>query len=456
MRKQVWTVVGVLALSGGGAALAQKGSEIDGLVDQLGDPSSETRQEATLRLAQRGEKARPALEQAARSLDVEVALRAQQLLRVLKVERLWLPSLCGPLEASRPTDELEPNSVQQDDARDGAALASTLLEQIADQTGNRLLLGDSFGSFHDMRVPVPCGEPPSAGGADACMPFWRAVDAVCRQSGNHVRPGYRKQDAGLVVVAGDQGSCPLAYAGPMRGSITSVRRAYVEESEFQSGHVQVTHTFQVGVQLLWEDRLRLVAYQSRPELIEARSDRGDALTLSQPGRSGWSVVTPSRRQLTYQLRLDPPVWEARSLEVLRVRFGFAAVGDPREAVIDDLHAAEPHFFEGMSVVVEKIEPKGPGWEITVHVRPETALPEPPEVLYYENRFEASDDQGRTLKLRETSHWLSEQGARFALLFAAESRQSPPKQLRITYPSIRSQRDVDLVWHDVPLPASRAD
>jgi hypothetical protein len=450
MRRHVWTVMGVVALTGAASVLAQQNGEIEQLVDRLGDSSSQTRQDATLRLAQRGEKARPALEQAARSLDVEVALRAQQLLQLLKVERLWLPSVCGPFPAAAKLTAEPATQV------DGAALASTLLEQIAEQTGNRLLLGDSFGSFHDMPVPVLCRDAATRTAESGTIPFWMAVDAVCRQSGNHVRPGYRKQDAGLVVVAGDEGLCPVAYAGPMRGSITSVRRAYAEESEFQSGHVQVTHTFQVGVQLLWEDRLQLIAYQSRPELIEARSDHGDALTLSEPERSGWSVVTPSRRQLTYQLRLDPPSWDARSLEVLRVRFGFVAVGDPREAVINDLQTTKPHFFEGISVVVEKVEPKGPGWEITVHLMPESAVPDPPEALYYENRFEASDEQGRQLKLRETSHWLSEQGARFALLFAAENRQVPPKQLKITFPSIRSQRDIELVWHDVPLPASRAE
>jgi hypothetical protein len=455
MRRQVWTVVGVVVLAGGGSAPAQQGGEIDALVERLGHPSSETRQEATLRLAQRGEQARPALEQASRSLDVEVALRAQQLLHLLRVERIWLPTLCGPLEVSQTAGAENTGSAGPHDGDATTALASTLLEQIAEQTGNRLLLGDSFGSFHDMPVPLPCW-----GGASGAptnrLPFWSAVDAICRQSGNHIRPGYRKQDLGLVVVAGDEGTCPVAYAGPMRGTITSVRRAYVEESEFQSGHVQVTHTFQVSVQLLWEDRLHLVSYQSRPELIEARSDRGDELTLSQPSRSGWSVVTPSRRQLTYQLRLEPPSWDARNLDVLRVRFGFVAVGDPRVAVLEDLASADPRYFEGMSVVVEKVEAKGPGWEITVHVTPESALPDPPEALYYENRFEAIDAQGQTMKLRETSPRLSEEGARFDLLFAASSPQQPPAQLKITYPAIRSQRDVELVWYNVPLPASRGE
>jgi uncharacterized iron-regulated membrane protein len=60
---------------------------IDQLIEQLGDASFATRQQAQRELIDLGERARPALEVAARSGDAEVAHAAMRLLRLLEQRR---------------------------------------------------------------------------------------------------------------------------------------------------------------------------------------------------------------------------------------------------------------------------------------------------------------------------------------------------------------------------------
>jgi hypothetical protein len=43
-----------------------------------------------------------------------------------------------------------------------------------------------------------------------------------------------------------------------------------------------------------------------------------------------------------------------------------------------------------------------------------------------------------------------------LSYTGESAESAPKLLRFNYPRIRSQRDLEIVFRNVPLPAGRPE
>src|SRR5258707_1264238 len=83
--------------------------------------------------------------------------------------------------------------------------------------------------------------------------------------------------------AGEPGKFPVTYAGAIRAQITSARRAYSEEIDFETAKSDRTHTFQLNLQMMWEDRFRLVAYRSQPELVRARTNTGHDIAATQPG-----------------------------------------------------------------------------------------------------------------------------------------------------------------------------
>jgi hypothetical protein len=95
-----WILAVVLSLLiPGVAAIGQTPEEIDGLIAQLGSDDFDLREEATSTLRTFGETARPALTEAEKSEDAEIAIRARTLLTELnKARRLdqWKadPEVC--------------------------------------------------------------------------------------------------------------------------------------------------------------------------------------------------------------------------------------------------------------------------------------------------------------------------------------------------------------------------
>ena len=172
------------------------------LVGALGSAQSTDRETATLELQDLGRRGRPQLEQALVDDDPEVRLRARSLLDECLADELWSASLVYPPDDRRP--------------------ASAVLAWIAGQSGNRLLVGDPYGTFHDVPIRVASGP----------TTFWHAVDDVCRASGNHLRTQYDSRGGGQVVCGGPPGDFPLAHSGALRAQITSARRMFIEEFDY--------------------------------------------------------------------------------------------------------------------------------------------------------------------------------------------------------------------------------
>ncbi len=397
------------------------------LVRRLGSESYVERSQASQALRELGPASRRQLEQAVLSTDPEVRLRALELLRELKTADIWAPSLC--------------NLKLQDKA------ASKALAALSQQTGNCLLVGDHYGAFRDGPVTLDCRN----------TPFWEALDSICRQTESHVRPHYDQRKPGLVVVSGAMGKTPLAWSGPVRGKIVGARRVFIEELDYESLESELTHTFQFNLQMLWEDRLRLVAYRPQLELAEAVTDTGVKLTSPQAPTSEWKTATSTTRQVAMSLRLQPPPIDARRLKSLRLTWGLIAVGDLATLDITDWKPGQTHTQDDVRLTVLKAERTDESrYEMVFVFSRDLALPEPRDVLYQENTIELLDGKGAAWRKLVHDWRLTDDGLKVSATFTPESENTEPKTLRFTYPRLRSQHDLEIEFRDVPLPVGRPE
>lgn len=401
------------------------GEQVARLIRDLGADDFGVRQNADDRLARLGPAIRQDLEVALRSDDAEVRLRANQLLDRVKIAELWSASPVGPIRGQ---------------------LLSQTFERLARQSGNHVLLGDH---------PAPADqllnfELPAAG-------YWPSIDELCRRTGNHLRPNFDTQSAGLVVAAGPPGQYPTAYAGPLRVQIVSARRAFSEDLDYENLKSDVTHSFQFNLQMMWEDRLRLVAYAAQPELVEAVSDRGKPLAAAQHLSPSWNVATASTRQVSANLRIVPPSTAAKKLDTLKLKWGLVAVGDPATADIQPVRAKQRFQRDDLLVTIESVEQPSAGrCDLCLVIARELALPEPAEILLEENTVSLVDQHGKRFRLLSQSNSLVEQGMQAKLSFTGESVESTPEVVQVTYPRLRTRREAEIVFRNVTLPAGHPE
>jgi hypothetical protein len=397
------------------------------LVRELGADSFAVRVQANEELAKLGATARAEVVAATHSNDPEVRLRAKDLLRAINTSDLWSPARFTCPEA--PTS------------------AAALLRKLAEQTGNHVLVGDQFGTFADCEVRLDY----------AVADYWQVLDEICRRSGNHCRTHYDSRQPGVVVVAGAAGRQPLAYAGPVRGRITSARRAFTEEVSYEDLRSEKTHTFQLNLEMTWEDRFKLVAYRAQADVAEAMTDGGTRVTAATPTSSGWNVAGAGMRQVTMNLRLNPPPASAHELDALKLTWGLIAVGDMAQLDVTDLKSREPRFQDDVELVIDSLEPATGGrYDLVVTIRRDLNLPEPQEILFQEHELELLDDVGRPLRKLGQTPTLADHGAMLKASFSAESEEQTPAKLRFTYPRLRSQRELEITFRHVPLPMGKPE
>jgi len=400
------------------------------LIRELGSESYGERREADEALAAMGQAARAQLEEAATDADPEIRLRAKNLLRRLKVLDLWSPSHVDYQAMEVPV--------------------SQAVAVLAEQSGNHLMTGDQYSTVRDVSIEFDCRG----------LTFWEALDKLCALSGNRVRPHDARQP-GLVVMSGDSGEYPVAYSGPVRAQIKSARRVFSEELDYLDGESELTHTFQFTLQMMWEDRVKLVAYRAMPDLVVARDETGAELVDLQSTGGGWNLAADSTRQVPMTLRLDPPSIKSRRLDMLKLKWGLIAVGDMATLEVTDLNSAEPHFQGDLDLVVEAIEfsegqGSGSRVELTLLINRDLVIPEPQDVVFRENEIELLDAEGNAFRQQVETNTLAADGARMKIRFVGASENSRPVRLRFTYPRIRTQTDLEIIFRDVPLPVAEPD
>lgn len=397
------------------------------LIKDLGDRDYGTRRGAYLQLARLGTQGREELELALKSNDPEIRLRAGQLLETLRVEQIWAPSSVT-LEARQ-----QP--------------ASEVLKELARQSGNHVHVGDPYGSFADQAIDVAFRD------AD----FWQAIDEVCRQTGNRVRPHYDVHTPGIVVSAGSPGGFPRAYSGPVRAQIISAKRHFLEELSYEEGKSELTHSFHVNLQFAWEDRFGLVGYATQPELVEGVTDNHVILSSAQPSSGAWNATTRGLRQVNASLKLNPVPVSARSLRRFTIRWGLIAAGEMQVLDIATLAADVSHAQDDVVAAVESVEQQTAGkYLVTLNVQRDLAPPDPPEVVLREYNVELIDQRGIAFRVQNASPALTERGVQLRVTFHGESADSEPRRMKLHYPRLRTRRDVHLTFEDVPLPAERPE
>ncbi len=397
------------------------------LIRHLGDADYLLRTDADRQLSKLGSAARKELEQAAVDPNPEVRLRAKELLQKLKIEALWEPAQFRYAAKGTP--------------------ASEAVAALTEQTGNHVLLGDQYGAFEDRPIDVAF-EPGD---------FWPTIDEVCRLTGNRLRPHYDSRQPGLVLTMGSAGHYPIAYSGPIRAQITSARRAFSEELDYETARTETTHTFQLNMQMMWEDRLRLTAYRSQPELVLARTDAGTTIASTQPAAVGWNVAGSGTRQLTMNLRLHPPATAATKLDQLTLKWGLIAVGDMADLEIKNLSAKESFYQDDVELRIEEFDESATQrCELTLLIVRDTVVADPQEAFFQECDWTLVDQNGVAYRKQGQTNNRDEDGARVKLTFVGENAESRPKSLKFSYPRIRSEREVVLTFRDVKLPNGRPE
>jgi hypothetical protein len=140
-----------------------------------------------------------------------------------------------------------------------------------------------------------------------------------------------------------------------------------------------------------------------------------------------------------------------------LKWGLIAVGDIAHLDVTDLESKEPHYQDDVEVVVESVTPgQNSRYEVTLVVTRELILPEPQEVLFQENDVELFDGDGHAFRKQGQTNSLSDHGAKMKISFSGDTPQSVPKVLRLVYPRIRAQKDVEILFRNVPLPVGKPE
>lgn len=395
------------------------------LIRELGAGDYSKREAADEQLARLGDLSRAHLEQALNDEDVEVRLRAKRLLERLKLDELWA---AGSVRIQS----------------QGQSASKALLE-LAAQSGNHIYIGDPYGNFAEKTLEANY----------ASMSYWEAVDDICHRTGNRVRPHYDMHTPGIVISAGAAGNYPRAYAGPVRAQITSARRVFIEELNYEEQKAELTHSFQINLQFTWEDRFRIVGYATQPELVEAMTDTRATVSAAQPSGGGWNATTRGLRQVAAGMKLNPVPVSAKTLEFLKIKWGLIAIGEPAVLEVPRLEPERLYSQDDLAMRVEAIEKQPTAkYMLTLNVVRDLAMPEPQEVIFQEYEVELFDGQGRAFRLLSQTHALTERGVQLKVAYVGESADSEPQALKLRYPRLRARRDLELVFRHVPLPVNK--
>ncbi len=380
------------------------------LVRELGASDFEKRESADENLATLGRQGREQLELARRHPDIEVRLRAERLLERLAMDDLWAGSpvnYCGQAEP-----------------------VSQVFAAIAAQTGNRILIGDAYGSFADQPLDVDYND----------VSFWQAVDDLCARTENCLRPHYDTRVLGTVVSTGDPGQFPRAYAGPVRGQITGTRRVFIEELNYEEPRADLTQSFQLNLKFQWEDRFRLVAYATQPVLISAVTDGGIEVASAQTSTNALTTAAVGQREVAASMHLNPVPISARAFDTFKVRWRVLAVGELATIEIDSPQPGKCNSRDDVALKVEAIDEQPDGrWIVAASIIRDLPLPEPYEVIFREYQLELLDQQGRAFRLQNDAHALTDRAVQLTLTFIANADDSQPQTLKLHYPRQRARR-----------------
>jgi hypothetical protein len=232
-------------------------------------------------------------------------------------------------------------------------------------------------------------------------------------------------------------------------------RTFSDRLDYGEDGPQRTHAFDIDVQMIWEDRFRLVGFRTNPVVVEATTSTGESLTPVQGVAGSWQACAASTKQLQARIGLSPPPVAARELARLTLRWSLMAVGEMRQLSVDDLANARQSSRDGVHLTVDSFERRDRDRvEVACVVSREISLPDPAEIVFQEYRLDLQGGDGRAWRSQGSSFLLTERGVQIRTTFVRDAEQGEPKSLVLNYPGVRSQRDVEFVFLNVPVPHSR--
>ncbi len=410
----------LICAHGPSTARSQPQERIARLVKQLGDADYRQRAEATEALEQLGGRAREPLIRVAASSEPEVALRAEALLARLRRNALWgghavtLPARGTPVE---------------------------LLKVAARQAGAGLSVPAAIRQSNPSPIAVSNRE----------QDFWPAVDGICRTAGLRLSPHGDPRQRGFVLVRQVDLAYPVAYAGPIRAELTTARRSLTELLHYDTRESQIQETFQIAMQLMWEDRLRLAAYQEVPAVTRAVTDTGVELHATGNRSRQWNVVSRRSQQLSTKIQLTPPPTAAEKLTLLELGWNMVALAEMAELVVPSPAPGSRHFQDDLMLSIEEIAVQsGRRVRVAVLLRRDLLPVEPREVQIHECRLSLLDPEGKPLAEQTHTGSLRKDGIRLVATFRGGD-DDRPFTLKLRYPRMRDRREVRIVFRDVPLP-----
>ncbi len=424
--------VAVLCLSIAGLSPAGRAEtpSVAQLVEQLSAADFKTREAAGRTLEAAGAAALPALRQAQSHPDPEVRKRLAPLIARLERDAMLSPRLVSIKAEQKPAGEV--------------------FADLARQSGYQLNCAQGNTSVVTLQADN--------------VPFWEAIDLVCRQSG-HGLQSYGNDAEGLTFHRISQFSPHVCYAGQVRiaaaGFHLSRSLDLAVRQQMNPLHSPRSETLTFTFQLVGEPKAPLMSV-GQPRLTLAIDDHGNSL-VPQQGRTYESSYhdysyAPRNAVRQTQVQLLGP-GESQTLRHIKGTVPVTYLAEKKaELTIGDILAVKDKKFEGQQVILEIDEVKElPGKQVHIRATARRNANENQHDYSWTNslaqRIELVDDQGQKFT-SEGFNWDSGSPTSVTGTFqfndGGNAKLGKASKL-IYYNWITAQHEVGFEFKDLPLP-----
>lgn len=388
------------------------------LVADLAAPDYLTRDRAQKELMDLGRPAETALRSVIDAEDIEQRLRAREILRELSRRDLWNPSLVHLRQKATP--------------------AADLFKGISEQTGNPINWARTPKSFHQTLDAEWNG-----------ISYWEAMDDLSRRANIVPRVYDDPSLAGIVLTHGSAGMFPVAYSGPMRLQLLTVKRSSTRSINFGDGLADEEDSLDLTMSLTWEQRFHLCRYSGRPRVTSAVTDAGEELGNPRPPNAGLMHLARRQRHLVFSTRLRSPTQPATKWETIRVEFDMVACGDFETLAVDLKDSSRRTESDGYELDLESIGTENDYSVVAVR----WSRPIPYDKMNLPDMTDeyllVVDENGRELPFNLHQVIGDEESVRFIVHVA--KKHGTPTGVRYRVALLKSSRTVAFEFHGVPIP-----
>ena len=348
----MWTLIVLLALSG-------LQDDAVRLVEQLGSPRFNEREEATETLKRLGSTALGALRTGAKSDDIELRTRAIKLVTEIESRMMVEPTLVKLNYKDRSVVDV--------------------VKDLSEQANVSIaLFPENAPAWAEKQVTLETAEP---------VPFWDAIDRLSRSVGlmvTGVNPVFQmqgnvpqlKRRAISLQMMMSNGSAPSSFSGPVRSVVSHVlhhrdrhfnqnmvpgqgaqeavaKAARADDRPLGAQAGVTTETFGVGIQMTPEPRLTMIQ-NGNVKVIEASDETGRSLLApAEPGANRfYNSGMAGNSMLQLQVSLSPPSPGAKLIKQLKLSVPLILMSRRGEPMAIRLDQAKGKTFENNDMAIQ--------------------------------------------------------------------------------------------------------